>query len=82
MGVSRYFTKTQKTTDVMTQKHKAMQASDIPNISSKARKITIWGDSDFSRCLDTHVLGTGHTALYLGTKQKHLYSEFVHFDHI
>ena len=43
MEVSRCFTKTHKTTPVMTQKHRVMLASDIPRKSSKTRKVTTLG---------------------------------------
>ena len=43
MGVCRCFTKTHKTTAVITQKHRAVQASDIPREPSNARKVTALG---------------------------------------
>ena len=43
MGVSRCFKKTQKTIAVRTQKHRAVQASDIPREPSNARKVTTLG---------------------------------------
>ena len=41
MGVSQCFTKTHKTTAVMADKQRAVQARDIARESSKARKVTI-----------------------------------------
>ena len=70
-GVSRCFTKTHKTTAMMTHKHRAVQASDTPRDSANARKSQPWGGSDFSPCLGTLGLGMGHTALRLEREQTH-----------
>ena len=43
MEVSRCFTKTHKTTAMITHKHRAVQASDIPREPSNARKVTTLG---------------------------------------
>lgn len=43
MGMSQCFTKPHKTTAVMTQNYRVMQASDIPKESLKAKKVTVLG---------------------------------------